>query len=175
MKNKRKNLIVVVVVLCIVAIIIAFAVMAKAHNYPNEGYEDFSEMAIHNRKFTVYIGKQKGTTIKSLLNKVISNNATSENQVEVVAAVIGITEKEPADIAKEIPSSLDYNVDIEYSEDGFVNKIIITDTDTNHESPTFIKTYNILNMIDSNDENYIYLTIRQFQEEEIKTVKVEKI
>ena len=39
---------------------------------------------------------------------------------------------------------------------------------------TFIKTYNVLNVADSNDENYIYLTIRQFQEEEVKTVKVQR-
>lgn len=38
----------------------------------------------------------------------------------------------------------------------------------------FIKTYNILNITKSNDNNYIYLTIRQFQEEEVQTVKVEK-
>jgi len=44
----------------------------------------------------------------------------------------------------------------------------------NIENSTFIKTYNVLNVADSNDEEYIYLTIRQFQEEEVKTVKVQK-
>ena len=48
------------------------------------------------------------------------------------------------------------------------------DINNNTENSTFTKTYNILNVADSNDENYIYLTIRQFQEEEIKTVKVQK-
>lgn len=38
---------------------------------------------------------------------------------------------------------------------------------------SFIRTYNILNVSKSNDNNYIYLTIRQFQEE-VQTVKVEK-
>ncbi len=38
----------------------------------------------------------------------------------------------------------------------------------------FIRTYNILNVAGSNDEKYIYLTIRQFQEEEVQTIKVEK-
>lgn len=38
----------------------------------------------------------------------------------------------------------------------------------------FIRTYNILNVAESNDNNYIYLTIRQFQEEEVQTIKVER-
>lgn len=39
---------------------------------------------------------------------------------------------------------------------------------------SFVRTYNILNVAESNDNNYIYLTIRQFQDEEVQTVKVEK-
>lgn len=39
---------------------------------------------------------------------------------------------------------------------------------------SFIRTYNILNVSESNDNNFIYLTIRQFQDEEVQTVKVEK-
>ncbi len=38
----------------------------------------------------------------------------------------------------------------------------------------FIRTYHILNVAESNDSNYIYLTIRQFQDEEVQTVKVER-
>lgn len=48
------------------------------------------------------------------------------------------------------------------------------DINNNTENSTFTKTYNVLNVADSNDENYIYLTIRQFQEEEVKTVKVQR-
>ncbi len=42
------------------------------------------------------------------------------------------------------------------------------------ESYTFTKTYNVVNVADSNDENYLYLTIRQFQDEKVKTVKVQR-
>lgn len=38
----------------------------------------------------------------------------------------------------------------------------------------FTRTYNVLNIADSNDENYLYLTLRQFQIDEIETVKVLK-
>ena len=42
------------------------------------------------------------------------------------------------------------------------------------EQREFIRTYKILNIAPSNDENYLYLTIRQFQAEEVKTVKISK-
>lgn len=48
------------------------------------------------------------------------------------------------------------------------------ENNTTLELNSFIRTYNILNIAESNDEKYIYLTIRQFQEEEVETVKVEK-
>lgn len=51
----------------------------------------------------------------------------------------------------------------------------INNTNMNNvENSTFTKTYNVLNIADSNDKDYIYLTIRQFQEEEVKTVKIQK-
>lgn len=37
---------------------------------------------------------------------------------------------------------------------------------------TFTRTYNVLNIADSNDDTYLYLTIKQFQGEEVETVKV---
>lgn len=37
---------------------------------------------------------------------------------------------------------------------------------------TFIKTYKVLNVAESNDDKYLYITVRQFQDEEIETVKI---
>lgn len=53
-------------------------------------------------------------------------------------------------------------------------KYEINTPESDTEEVTFIRTYNILNVANSNDENYIYLTIRQFQSEEVQTIKVEK-
>lgn len=39
---------------------------------------------------------------------------------------------------------------------------------------SFTRTYLILDTSDSNDEKYMYLTLREYQEEEVVTVKVEK-
>lgn len=38
----------------------------------------------------------------------------------------------------------------------------------------FIKTYLILDASESNDQRYMYLTLKQFQAEEVETIKIEK-
>lgn len=53
---------------------------------------------------------------------------------------------------------------------------LVDETDNKNitDLKTFIRTYNVIKVIESNDNNYIYLTIRQFQEEEVQTVKIER-
>ena len=53
-------------------------------------------------------------------------------------------------------------------------KLTLEDNNQSVQEFTFIRTYNILNIANSNDKKYLYLTIRQFQDEEVQTVKVEK-
>lgn len=55
--------------------------------------------------------------------------------------------------------------DMEYRE-GFCREVPYT--------CSFTRTYLVLDISDSNDEAYIYLTLREFQEEEVVTVKVKK-
>ncbi len=38
----------------------------------------------------------------------------------------------------------------------------------------FVRTYKILDVFESNDYDYLYVTLRQFQAEEVETVKVER-
>lgn len=49
------------------------------------------------------------------------------------------------------------------------NKLEINKSNVLYE---FMQTYNVVNIEESNDYNYLYLTIRQFQDEEIATVRV---
>lgn len=46
--------------------------------------------------------------------------------------------------------------------------------DRTTELGTAVITYQILNIAGSNDENYLYLTIRKYQAEEVETVKVNR-
>ncbi len=50
----------------------------------------------------------------------------------------------------------------------------IKDGDNTLLNHTFTRTYNINHIADSNDYDYIYITIRMFQDEEIETVKVRR-
>ena len=45
---------------------------------------------------------------------------------------------------------------------------------TQENKDNFTKTYNVLNIAESDDDNYLYLTIKQFQNDEVETVKVLK-
>ncbi len=42
------------------------------------------------------------------------------------------------------------------------------------KNKNFIRTYRIVSIEESNDEEFVYLTLRAFQEEEVETVKVKK-
>ncbi len=68
-------------------------------------------------------------------------------------------------------SKVSYNKDIYF---GLMDMEVIDGFCNNERdnTKTFTKTYNVLNISESNDEEYLYLTIRQFQVEEIETVKV---
>ena len=72
----------------------------------------------------------------------------------------------------------EYNYSLEYENEW----ILTNETDIKNdnyftivslkENNSFIQTFNVLNVADSNDEKYYYLTLRAFQDEEVVTVKV---
>lgn len=42
------------------------------------------------------------------------------------------------------------------------------------EQASFIRTYHILNVAESDDSDFLYVTIKQFQCDDVQTIKVEK-
>lgn len=48
------------------------------------------------------------------------------------------------------------------------------EADTSKIPHGFTRTYQVLNIAESDDENYLYLTIKRFQIDEVETVKVER-
>lgn len=38
----------------------------------------------------------------------------------------------------------------------------------------FVRTYRVENILDSNDEDYLFITIRSFQDEDVQTIKIKK-
>ncbi len=73
-----------------------------------------------------------------------------------------------------------YVHDFELTKNIYVNEQDLSKIGRNNyyysDSPsyTFTKTYNVLNITESNSEMYLYLTLRQFQCEEVETVRVSR-
>lgn len=124
-------------------------------------------------------GNSKKEDLESVNNKIIeyfqtndyanySFNYVDEDNKVVVVGLLDNSEKEQAKFKETIvDSKLIKFVKGERLTDKVEDKIPV-------DLKSFIRTYNVLNVEDSNDIKYIYLTIRQFQEEEVQTVKVEK-
>lgn len=86
-----------------------------------------SEIQSFNQKFAQYEGSQRGTTIMSLLQTVVSNNAEATDDSRKVEVTGDITmSKDATEVPRDsIDTSSTYNVQLEYTE-GLVSQIIIT-------------------------------------------------
>ena len=85
-------------------------------------------MNTFNSQFTPYEGVQSGTTIKSLLQMVLSNNIveTDENRKVEVSGVVTMAKDATEAPIDQIQSGSTYNVEIQYNE-GWVSGITITE------------------------------------------------
>lgn len=95
------------------------------------------------------------------------NYVDEENKV-VVVGLLDNSEKEQEKFKKTI---LDSKLIKFVKGERFVDE---NDNKNTIDLKSFVRTYKVLNVEESNDNNYIYLTIRQFQQEEVQTIKVEK-
>lgn len=98
----------------------------------NDGINETSSMSdlelqSFNQKFAQYEGSQRGTTIMSLLQTVLSNNVSATDDSRKVEVTGDITMSKDATTAPRdsVDTSSTYNVQLEYTE-GLVSQIIIT-------------------------------------------------
>ena len=73
-----------------------------------------------NNQFTDYIGEQTGENVELLYQKVNKSNATEKNSEHQVAWECSYEMSEILNIGK-------YNVSAEYDNDGYINKIVVTE------------------------------------------------
>ena len=85
------------------------------------------EIQLFNQKFAQYEGTQRGATVMSLLQAVISNNASETDDNRKVEVTGDITmSKDATEVPRDsIDTASTYNVQLEYTE-GLVSQIIIT-------------------------------------------------
>ena len=103
----------------------------QMHNSQQEIIEDANsqmseqEKAMFNSRFTAYEGIMRGSNVKSLLNTVSSSNQTSDTKIEVNINNNAVTQNLDNAITQ-INTSDEYNVSFEYSDEGYINTINIT-------------------------------------------------
>ena len=86
------------------------------------------EMSSFNSKFTLYEGTQRGTSVRNLLQMILSNNIaeTDENRKVEVSGVVTMTKDDTEAPTDEINTGSTYNVELQYNE-GLVSEIVITE------------------------------------------------
>ena len=140
----RKWLLVVLIVIAIVIVIILankFVMDKKAKEENNDGgifgifgdvfdnvgdFEDFDKSSF-NSKFEMRTGTQYGSFVSSLLDDVITNNKTNNDYIiEVVFGEVATTDtNEIKNMKQDLKNFNEYEVSLDYDENGYVNKVTI--------------------------------------------------
>ena len=99
------------------------------HRIETAGEDELAnvEIQLFNQKFAQYEGTQRGTTVMSLLQAVVSNNVSETDDNRKVEVTGDITmSKDATEVPRDsIDTASTYNVQLEYTE-GLVSQIIIT-------------------------------------------------
>lgn len=129
MENASKALLIAGAILIVILLIaVGMMVYQGAQGSINKAIGSMSstEKDIHNKQFESYMGqKVSGSNVKSLLSKIITNNADENN---VAVEVYEGTDKKSADSLMNsitTAASTTYKVESKYS-DGVITKITIT-------------------------------------------------
>ena len=81
MENASKALIIAgAILLAILIISLGIMILGKAQDTINGSGMTQAEVQAFNEKFTKYEGSQRGSSVRSLIQEVVSNNGTQENQ-----------------------------------------------------------------------------------------------
>lgn len=134
MENASKALIIAgAILLAILIISLGIMIYSQASNAINNGGMSDAEVTAFNQKFTKYQGHQKGSTVRTLVQEVMSNNHNEQASEETYISVTGVvTLNAPSDGTTSpqptwggLQNTKTYNVSFEYT-NGRVSKITIT-------------------------------------------------
>ncbi|MDE5831159.1 MAG: hypothetical protein K2H53_06095 [Clostridia bacterium] len=128
MENASKALIIAgAILISIILVSIGIIVVQSANGVIGGAQESFSEQEIRifNSEFENYIGDQKGSTVRTLMNKVKSSNATHDEDHQVT--VTGPNgETLPDDISAAVRPTTTYQVSIQSNaKSGLITSITV--------------------------------------------------
>ena len=137
MENASKALIIAAAILIAIVLITlgVYVIGVGQDQIKNSGMSDI-EITTFNQKFTKYIGTQKGSTIRTMVQEVMSNNnsdeASDETRVSINSgtanpALVSLANTENASPAYNtaFKNTKTYNVDFDYT-NGRVTNIKVT-------------------------------------------------
>lgn len=122
-KLKKTNLKLLIIFYILVVAIIVLVILITSWSGNGRSVDDFDETKYQiesfNSKYTAYMGKAvTGSTVKSLMIEIRASNAQNEEHQVL---------QEGIQASNQIRSSKMYEVEAEYDEEGYINKIIITE------------------------------------------------
>lgn len=130
MENASKALIIAgAILISIILISIGIMVIQSGQQLVSEAEQSMDEQTLlaYNTKYTNYIGRQRGSTIRTLVQQVQSNNASNPDLlISVIYGGTTYTNQDVTNVISLINSSSTYEVSVAYSPAGRVNQVTIT-------------------------------------------------
>ena len=142
MKPRRWLLVVLIVVALAITVILLNKIMTDAKtndnkekgnnslisNIVNNTTSEFNK-EVFNNKFDFYVGTKNSTSLKYLLDEVIKNNKKdSERTIEVTYKEVSTKDPEEIkNLKSQFNTTSDYEISIDYDDNGYANKVIIED------------------------------------------------
>lgn len=129
MENATKALLIAAAILiAIVLISIGVFVLRQGQNAINSVNMSESEILAFNSKFESYLGTQRGTNVKALLDRIIISNREQGTDGAQVSVVGDITQAANATTASSVGTAKYYYVSVNKKDDsGLIKEIKIED------------------------------------------------
>lgn len=129
--------------------------------------QSFYGTVIESKQDYIIVEPREGETIRKSADKISISLGKNNGVIYAIGTNVKVTYT--GEIMETYPAKIvATNIELKSAETSNVK-------DKTTEIATLVVTYQILNVAESNDEDYLYLTLRKYQAEEIETVKVKKI
>lgn len=126
----------------------------------------FYGTVIESKQGNIIVEPREGETIRKSADKISISLGKNNDVIYAIGTNVKVTYT--GSIMETYPAQVNaINIEIKSAETSNVK-------DKTTEIATLVVTYQILNIAESNDEDYLYLTLRKFQAEEVETVRVKK-
>ena len=128
--------------------------------------QSFYGTVIESKQDYTIVEPREGETIRKSADKISISLGKNNDVIYAIGTNVKVTYT--GSIMETYPAQVNaINIEIKSAETSNVK-------DKTTEIATLVVTYQILNIAESNDEDYLYLTLRKFQAEEVETVRVKK-